>query len=97
MAYADRSGASSGLSTTYGILFFVGFLALCRTVVYYQRTDRGLGTLGFSAYPPVRLRRTRDATPTRRATGCLTSGLPRLILRSGDSTSLTAVARSVDA
>src|SRR5512135_820073 len=33
MAYADRPGASSGLSTTYGILFFVGFLALCRTVV----------------------------------------------------------------
>src|SRR5512135_2311096 len=32
MAYADRPGASSGLSTTYGILFFVGFLALCRTV-----------------------------------------------------------------
>ncbi|HMB07179.1 MAG TPA: hypothetical protein VKP69_26035, partial [Isosphaeraceae bacterium] len=31
--YADRSGASSGLSTTYGILSFVGFLAVCRTVV----------------------------------------------------------------
>src|SRR5512135_3452237 len=30
--YADRSGASSGLSTTYDILFFVGFLAVCRTV-----------------------------------------------------------------
>src|SRR5512135_502195 len=30
--YADRSGASSGLSTTYGILSFVGFLAVCRTV-----------------------------------------------------------------
>src|SRR5512133_3696915 len=30
--YADRSGASSGLSTTYGILSFVGFLAVCRTI-----------------------------------------------------------------
>src|SRR5512135_3096029 len=36
--YADRSGASSGLSTTYGILSFVGFLAVCRTVVFFSAT-----------------------------------------------------------
>src|SRR5512135_2863546 len=58
--YADRSGASSGLSTTYGILSFVGFLAVCRTVVKKlhfakadgcQMSDFSLGFQGSPEFP----------------------------------------------
>src|SRR5512135_3727288 len=81
--YVDRSGASSGLSTTYGILFFVGFLAVCRTVVFSSLIDsvsdvesrRALGEMAEGCDPldnsaPRSSSSTRHRTARPSSAGC---------------------------